>query len=63
MPYFTFGQIHEHVIDGVILNKDTVIYIGGDDARKKMVKLFGSEWSNEYEECPDMSYFKECVYL
>ena len=55
--YFTFGQAHEHIINGQIFNKDTVVKITAEDPRKVMFKTFGPKWGFQYNEEPDMNYF------
>ena len=49
--WFTLGQNHIHVIDGVKVDRDTVLQIKGTfgGARDKMFDLCGRKWSTQYE--------------
>ncbi len=50
--YITFGQIHKHVIDGVVYDKDCFAVIEAKDydkARSKAFDLFGRKWCWLYE--------------
>jgi len=58
--YFTFGQAHNHLIDGIIYDKDCVVRILAQDvnsARDKMFELFGDKWAMMYLETPDMGFY------
>jgi hypothetical protein len=62
--YFTFGQSHAHSVDGFTYDKDVVVEIEAPtagDAREIMLNTFGIVWSNQYSECPDLSYFPRGV--
>ena len=62
--YFTFGQVHSHVLNGKTFDKDCVVEIEAKDngkARKKMFDYFGSEWSMNYQKKPDMSFFSRGI--
>ena len=51
--YVTFGGDHIHIINGVILDKDTVAVITGPDAmsnRDTAFELFGNKFSFETPE-------------
>jgi hypothetical protein len=55
--YFTFGQAHEHVIGGIVFDKDTVVRITAENPRDKMFALFGPKWSMQYDKPPQMDLF------
>jgi hypothetical protein len=55
--YFTFGQDHEHVKNGQVFDKDTVVKITAFDPREVMFMEFGTKWSMHYDEPPDMRFF------
>lgn len=55
--YFTFGQIHHHVIDGVFYDKNGVVKITAEEPREWMFELFGPKWSIQYDEPPNMLHF------
>jgi hypothetical protein len=61
--YFTFGQVHVHSVNGRTFDKDTIVKITAADPRKVMVAHFGVRWSMEYDEQPNMLFFKEMVEL
>lgn len=46
--YVTFGQIHRHVINGRILDKDCVAVVEGD--RNTVFELFEGKFCFEYPE-------------
>ena len=49
--YITFGQVHRHVIDDVLFDKDCVALIESDsedEGRKIAMSLFDSKWHNSY---------------
>lgn len=48
VSYFTFGQAHRHVINGVVYDKDVIVKIVGDNARERMHTVFGRAWSTQY---------------
>ena len=50
VSYFTFGQSHRHVRDGVVYDKDVIVKITGENARDKMISAFGKAWSHQYFE-------------
>lgn len=55
--FFTFGQAHRHVIDGLTLDKDVVLQVYADDynaARQTVTRLVGVEWSMQYEDIKDV---------
>lgn len=63
--YFTFGQIHTHSINGKTFDKDCVVEIEAEsreEAREKMVEVFGIRWSHQYEKLPDMGFFPRGVF-
>lgn len=63
--YFTFGQNHAHAYNGVTYDKDCVVKIKAEnweEARTKMFEAFGSKWSFQYEELPDLSYFPRGIF-
>lgn len=53
---FSFGQGHEHVIDGVIFNKDCLVRITAENPRQVMFDVFGAKWCFEYDDArvPDI---------
>ncbi len=70
--YYSFGQSHAHRVDGVTLDKDSIVEIivpddddrGMELARAKMFDTFGQKWSMQYAEGKiDMSYFPRGVVL
>lgn len=46
--YVTFGQVHRHVINGVVFDRDCVAVVNGD--RAKVFELFGVKWCFLYAE-------------
>ena len=51
--YVTFGQAHQHEINGVEFNKDTVAVIecnSGIDGREKAFEYFDGKFCFEYHE-------------
>lgn len=56
--YFTFGQAHMHLVNGKTFDQDTVVEITSENPRGVMFALFGAEWAFEYDEMPDMNYYK-----
>lgn len=51
--YVTFGQIHRHVIDGIIFDKDCVAVIEASSrkqGREKAFEIFGRKFCFEYFE-------------
>jgi hypothetical protein len=64
--YFTFGQIHRHVIAGVTYDKNTVVEIDAPTismARQVMFSKFGSKWGMQYDKLPDKQFYKEVIKL
>lgn len=58
--YFTFGQdhIHKDIKDNnFIYDKDVVVKITSENPRETMFKKFGSKWSFQYNEKPNMEFF------
>lgn len=55
--YFTFGFQHTHMVGDRLLDQDTVVKIAAENPLVKMEEMFGKEWSVEYDELPDMSYY------
>jgi hypothetical protein len=56
--YFTFGQCHEHIINGVAFDKDCVVEIESSVPRQVMFDTFGNKWAMQYDDTPpDMSHF------
>lgn len=55
--YFTFGQCHFHKINNQIFDKDIVVKITSHDPRLVMFELFGSKWSMQYDDPPDMKLY------
>lgn len=57
--FVTFGQVHVHVIDGVVFDKDCVAVVNG--GRDEVFRLFGPKFSFEYPEGywddADMKYY------
>ena len=60
--YFTFGQDHTHRLHNITLDKDIVIAITDEAPRAEAFALFGTKWSLQYDEQPDMKYFPRGVY-
>jgi hypothetical protein len=51
--YITFGQVHKHVINGQVFDKDCVAVIETNsiqEGRKKAIELFGTQFCFEYSE-------------
>ena len=51
--YVTFGQIHRHVINGTVFDKDCVAVITTNnpkEGREKAFELFGKQFCFEYPE-------------
>jgi hypothetical protein len=51
--YITFGQVHEHIIDGKVLDKDCVAVIESDNEQKGRdiaMELFGVHFCFCYSE-------------
>lgn len=46
--YVTFGQVHRHVINGTVFDKDCVAIVDGD--REKVFDLFGTRFCFDYPE-------------
>lgn len=62
--WYTFGQNHVHSVNGRTFDKNTVVKITSPrDPRDVMINHFGMRWSMEYDEEPDMKFFKEVVEL
>ena len=65
--YFTFGQIHSHVINGVTLDKDSVLLINAETegaAREFFINTTNStKWAFTYSEVPEMEYFPRGIVL
>lgn len=69
--FVTFGQVHRHNINGVLLDKDCVAVIEAETAekgRKKAFELFGQKFCFEYSEktwdANNMVYFpRGYIYL
>lgn len=59
--WFTFGQVHVHIVNGFRFDKDTVAEIHDDDPRGKMFDIFGPKWSMQYDKKPDMSYYPKGI--
>ena len=62
--WFSFGQIHHHVIDGKVFDKNClleIIAVDEAEARQMMFDLFGNKWSTQYEKLPDMTFFPRGV--
>lgn len=64
--YFSLGQQHTKILPtkkGVTtLDRNTLIKITAVDPRAEMFRIFGDEWSEEYEELPDMQYFPRGIF-
>lgn len=60
--YFSFGQDHSSPFAtkrGIItLDKDIIVKISAPNPREVMFSLFDDRWAEEYEELPDMEYYK-----
>lgn len=68
--YVTFGQLHQHVINGKTLDKDTVAIIkaeSADKGREIAEELFGHKYSMSYSELTWnkdwINYYKRYVEL
>ena len=50
--YISFGQAHEHTIGSLILNKNVLLEIDGDEKNAGNIArlLFGQKWANLYPE-------------
>lgn len=59
--WFTFGWGQTHDYGGRTLDRNTVVKITAPDPRKRMIELFGNKWAMQYDEQPDMKYYKEIV--
>ena len=59
--YITFGQVHVHRINGIMLNHDCVAVIKCKDAEEGhelAFEYFDDKWSfSHFEQIPDMSFF------
>lgn len=55
--YFTFGQTHEHSVNGITVNRDVVVKITAEDPSKVMTELFGTAWAMEYPGLPDLAFY------
>ena len=60
--YFTFGQDHVHVVNGVTLDKDCVLRVISKWPRDTMINSFGRRWAGHYTELPDMSHYPRGVF-
>lgn len=60
--WFTFGQTHIHLVDGVLFDRDCVVKITSPDPRATMFEKFGQQWGMQYDEEPDMSYFPRGIF-
>lgn len=69
--YYSFGQSHVHRVDGVTLDKDSIVEIIAPDddtgmelARAKMFDTFGRQWSMQYDDASlDLKWFPRGVVL
>lgn len=59
--WFTFGQGQAHHLAGFTYDPDIVVKITAADPRARMVELFGMEWSMQYGEEPDLTFFPRGV--
>ena len=59
--WFSFGQNHIHVINGVTFDKDCIVKITSNDPRETMLQTFGTKWGFDYNEEPEMEYFPRGV--
>ena len=62
--YFTFGQIHRHVVNDIVFDKNVVVRIDAEDydsARGKMFELFGKTWASQYRELPNMDFYSRGI--
>jgi hypothetical protein len=59
--WFTFGSGQAHHVAGFTFDPDIVVKITAADPRAVMLRWFGSKWSMEYDEEPDMSYFRRGI--
>ena len=59
--YITFGQVHVHRINGIMLNHDCVAVIKCKDekeGRELAHQYFDDKWSfSHFDKIPDMSFF------
>ena len=64
--YISFGQIHTHVLDGVQIDKDSLVCIQAENegvAREKAFKLFGPNWFTSYSNLSVLQYFPRGVVI
>lgn len=61
--YFTFGQTHEHILNGIVYDKDVVVQITHHSPRDVMFENFGMKWGFEYSDKPDMKLFPRGIIL
>ncbi len=59
--YFTFGQDHVHVVNGITWDKDCLCKITADDPREVMLDTFGTKWSMEYQEPPNLNHYSRGI--
>lgn len=62
VSFFTLGQKHEHDIPGLRkMDRNTVVKMItrglSCSPREAMIELCGREWSREFDEKPDMSFY------
>lgn len=69
MMYISFGWGQRHVINDILLNKDTLVSIETDEYEKAMnlaFEYFGTQWSNTYTDSNglkpvELSHFKKVI--
>ncbi len=59
--YISFGQVHRHVINDVVLDKDVLLRIEAPsegEARQRVFDTIGNKWFTSYdEETVEFEYF------
>lgn len=64
--YFSFGENHAvpfaHKRGMVVIDKDILVKITHKNPREEMQRIFGDKWDHEYEELPNMKYFKRGIF-
>ena len=58
--YVTFGTSHEHIVEDIVFNANTVARIEGDspdEERGEAFRVFGRKFCTTYNELPNMEYF------
>ncbi|KKK59801.1 hypothetical protein LCGC14_3030740 [marine sediment metagenome] len=59
--YISFGQVHRHVVNDVVLDKDVLLRIEAPsegEARQRVFDTIGNKWFTSYDEASvDFEYF------